>query len=302
MDKRFDEFIDVKKPFGKIFICGLEGYGKTLLLSAIAVKCMLNGLNDCFKSHEIVDRYNTYGYNFSKNYEHLVFCAFIGINCSGTHIPDRISYDFDPFHFALYCEDYETDIYPPYSHLFVPEAQRVWPSYKAEQIRAEVLGKMETGRQAKFDLVFDAQRLMMVAKPIRDLCNRIIFLEEKVEEIKDVKGVCIGHRLHIVEFKSNREAENFVNNPNSKFGEHYTLRIDKCMYDNFMSSYFEYMSLIGREEQDFRIVEHKEIETIEDIENMTSILMPEGFLVSKNRKAKKEEIEIPVDDELDFEF
>ncbi len=298
MEKTFKEFIDVSKPIGKIFICGLEGFGKTLLLSTIAVQCMLNGMNDCFKSFDVVDRYNNYGFKFTKNYDHVVFVAFIGINCAGTAIPDRVSYDFDPFHFALFCDDYDTDIYPPYSRLFVPEGQRVWPSYKAEQIRSEVYGNMETGRQAKFDLVFDAQRLMMVAKPIRDLCNRIIILEKKIEEIKDMSGKCVGHRLYIVEFGSNKEAEQFVNNPNCKLGEHYTLRIDKCMYENFLSEYFEFMHLIGREEQDFRIVQHKEIETIEDINNMTSILMPEGYLVnSKTKKKKVENDDIPVEDE-----
>ena len=169
----FDEFINVDKPFGKILITGLEGYGKTLLLSAIAVKVMLNGMNDCFKSYDVVKRYNDLGFNFSTDYEHLCFVAFLEINCAGTDIPGRVSYDFDPFHFGLFCEDFDTDIYPPYASLFVPECQRVWPSYKAEQIRPEVYGNMETGRQAKFNLVMDCQRLMMVAKPVRDLCNRL---------------------------------------------------------------------------------------------------------------------------------
>lgn len=291
MDKSFKDFIDVNKLFGKIFIVGLEGFGKTLLLSAIAVEVMKNGLQDCFKSWDVVDKYNRLGYNFTKDYEHLCFVAFLEINCSGTNFPDRVSYDFDPFRFALYCDDYDTDIYPPYSSLFVPECQRVWPSYKAENIRPEVFAKMETGRQAKFNLVMDAQRLMMVAKPIRDLCNRIIVLTKKVEEIKDNKGVVIGHRLYINEFSSNKDAENFVNNGVLKNCESYTLRIDKCMYENFLSEYFEFMHLIGRENQDFRIVKHEPLETIEDIDNMTSVLMPEGYLISKSIKNKKVEIE-----------
>ncbi len=296
----FDEFIDVTKPLGKILICGLEGFGKTLLLSTIAVKTMLNGLFDCYKSWDTVDRYNRMGFNFTKDYEHLCFVAFICINCLGTEIPLRKSYDFDPFHFGLFCEDFDTDIYPPYAHLFVPESQRVWPSYKAEQIRPEVYGNMETGRQAKFDLVMDAQRLMMVAKPIRDLCGRIIILEKKVEEIKDIHGTVIGHRLYVIEFNSNKEAERFVNDSKVGTGKRYILKINKCMYENFLSEYFEYMHLIGRENQDFRIVPHKEIESIEDINSMTSTLAPDNYYISKNKKSvKKEEI---IEDIPDFDF
>ena len=287
-EKSFDEFIDVSKQFGKMLIIGLEGFGKTLLLSAIAVKVMLNGLNDCYKSYDVVDRYNNLGFNFSKDYEHLCFVAFIEINCKGTDLPSRVSYDFDPFHFALFCDDYETDIYPPYASLFVPECQRVWPSYKAEQIRPEVYGNMETGRQAKFNLVMDAQRLMMVAKPVRDLCNRIIRLDKKCEEIKNSKGEVVGHRLYIIEFNSNADAESYVNNGVKKNCEEYILRIDRCHYENFLSEYFEFMHLIGREEQDFRVVSHKEIESVEDINEMTSILMPEGYLVSKYKKKDKQ--------------
>ena len=298
----FDEFINVNQQFGKILICGLEGFGKTLLLSAIAVKVMLNGLNDTIKSYEKVDQYNQLGFNFSKNYEHLCFTAFIEINCSGTNIPDRVSYDFDPFHFALHCDDgYYTDLYPPYSSLFVPECQRVWPSYKAEQIRPEVYGKMETGRQSKFNLVCDAQRLMMVAKPIRDLFNRILILENKVEEIKDMKGNVIGHKLFIIEFSSNADAEKFVNNRQEHNAKRYLLIINKCMYANFLSDYFEFMSLIGAEDKDYRIIPHIKIENIDNINSMTSILMPEGFLldkkVSKSNLNKNE-----VDKTEDFGF
>lgn len=296
----FDDFINVDKLFGKILICGLEGFGKTLLLSAIAVKVMLNGLNDTFRSYEKVDEYNKLGFNFSKNYEHLCFSAFIEINCAGTNIPDRVSYDFDPFHFGLFCSDgYETDIYPPYSSLFVPECQRVWPSYKAEQIRPEVYGKMETGRQSKFNLICDAQRLMMVAKPIRDLFNRIIILENKVEEIKDLKGNVVGHKLHILEFSSNADAEKYVNNRQERNLNRYILKINKCMYENFLTDYFEFMSLIGRESQDFRIVEHKKVDSIDDINSMTSILMPDDYLVSNKKKIKEESV---VNDNINIDY
>lgn len=293
-----DEFIDVSKPFGKMLITGLEGFGKTLLLSAIAVKVMLNGLNDCFKSYEVVERYNRLGFNFSTDYEHLCFVAFIEINCAGTEIPARVSYDFDPFHFGLYCEDFDTDIYPPYASLFVPECQRVWPSYKAEQIRPEVYGNMETGRQAKFNLVMDAQRLMMVAKPVRDLCNRIIRLEKKCEEIKNAKGEVIGHRLFVIEFNSNADAESYVNNKIKKDCKEYILEIDRCHYENFLSEYFEFMHLIGRENQDFRIVPHKAIESIEDINEMTSILMPDNYLITKNKKKEVKQVEEPEEELL----
>ena len=298
----FNEFIDINDAFGKILIIGLEGFGKTLLLSYIAVEAMLNGRNDCFKSWQVVDRYNKLGFRFSKNYEHLCFTAFITVNCKGTNIPGRKSYDFDPFHFGLYCEDFDTYLYPPYAHLFVPECQRVWPSYKSEYIRAEVYGKMETGRQSKFDLIADAQRLMMIAKPIRDLFGRILILKSKVKHIKNNKGVVIGHLLHIIEFNSNASAESYVNNGQNKDGREYYLKLDRCIFNNYLSDYFEFMSLIGREKQDFRIVEHLDIRSIVDINKMSSILMPEDYLVPRFKKKDKSSIGTDsVDDDIDVD-
>lgn len=38
MEKTFEEFITIEERIGKMLICGLEGYGKILLLSYLAVE------------------------------------------------------------------------------------------------------------------------------------------------------------------------------------------------------------------------------------------------------------------------
>ncbi|MBQ8430598.1 MAG: hypothetical protein IJX26_01470, partial [Clostridia bacterium] len=143
----FKDFIVISKRLGKILICGLEGYGKTLLLSYIAVEKMIIGESECWTSYEKVDEYNSLGYNFSKDYEHLVFVAFMTINCSETQISDRTSYSCDPYHIGLFMEDWNTDLYPPGANIFIPEIQRVYNSYNAERIRPEIYGYWETSRQ-----------------------------------------------------------------------------------------------------------------------------------------------------------
>lgn len=71
------------------------------------------------------------------------------------------------------------------------------------------------------------------------------------------------------------------------------------MYENFLTDYFEFMSLIGRESQDFRIVEHKKVDSIDDINSMTSILMPDDYLVSNKKKIKEESV---VNDNINIDY
>ena len=114
---KFKDFINYEKRIGKMIITGVEGSGKTMLLTRIGVGKMLHGQQDCWKSYDVVDEYNAMGFNFSKNYEHLAF-SNIDMNCAGTYIPDRKVYRCSPYRIGLFDEDFETIPYPPYS-LFV---------------------------------------------------------------------------------------------------------------------------------------------------------------------------------------
>lgn len=295
MEKKFEEFINIHDRIGKMLICGLEGYGKTLLLSYIAVEKMLIGQEECWKSYDVIDKYNELGYNFSKNFEHLVFIAFISVNCSGTDIPTRISYDLDPFRMGLYSEDFDTDLYPPYANLFIPEAQTVFDSHKQNQMRSEFFRYFETSRQARISLILDCQRPILIAKNVRDLINRFIVLTKPVEHLKDVKGEVVGHKLFVLEFKSNIALERWLTNGKTDDCEEYELILNRKMYDNYDSYFFEFLHLKGRENQDFRIVVTDPVKTVDDVENLQDMTAPEGFHSNINKRNEEEK---SIDDTL----
>lgn len=299
MEKTFEEFLKIDERIGKMLICGLEGYGKTLLLSYIAVEKMLIGQQECWKSWEIIDKYNALGYDFSKDFEHLVFVAFIEVNCQGTDMPTRKSYDLDPFRIGLYDENYDTDIYPPYANLFIPEAQTVFNSYKQNSMRPEFFRFFETSRQARLSLILDCQRPILIAKNVRDLINRFIILTKPVEHLKNNKGEVIGHKLFILEFHSNLGLEAWVKTGKKTDFEEYELILNRCMFNNYDSYFFEYLHLQGRENQDFRIIEKESISSIDDVENIASMTAPDGFYKTSSKKTEE-----PPDtcEEYDYDF
>lgn len=300
-EKQFSEFIKVNDRFGKILICGLEGFGKTLLLSYMAVEKMLIGEQECWKSWEKVDKYNALGYNFSKNYEHLVFVAFMTINCSATHIPDRTSYACDPYRIGLYMEDWDTDLYPPGATIFIPEIQRVYNSYNSERIRPRIYGYWETSRQYGVSLVGDCQRYMMVAKPLRDLINRFIVLTKEITHVKDIKGNVIGHKLYVLEFNSNKDIELWGSTGRKDNAKEYVLYLPRLTFGNYDSYYFEYSHLKGRYNQDFYIDKYPDITSIDDVEYIDDTEVPEGFLLSK-KTTKKEVVEEASQQDNYYEF
>lgn len=286
----FEQFLNVNERIGKMMICGLEGAGKTLLSAAIAVYKMLHGMEDCWESYRKIDEYNSLGYNFSKNFEHLVFANF-GINCSGTKIPSFESYRLNPFRIGLYSEDYQTDFFPPGATFFITEAHRPFNAYMWDYVRPEVSAFWETSRQASMNLVIDTNRPRQVVNTIRELCNRLLFLEKPVENI--MKGnVCIGHRLFILEFFSWQALDDYLKTGRRNNFREYILRLDKCFHENYDSFLCRMMHLKRRMESDFSVEHFIKICNVSDVENFSDdfgFYVPPGYFRKKSSEVKQRE-------------
>lgn len=294
---KFKDFIDYDKRIGKIIISGLEGSGKTLLLTTIAVGKMLHGLQDCWKSYDLVDCYNELGYNFTKNYEHLCFANF-DINCSGTCIPDRKVYRCNPFRLGLFDPFFETNLYPPYSLFCISEAYNVFNAYLYNRFRDGFKGFIKTSRQSKFDFVLDTQYFGDICTIFRRITNRFIYLNDNVEEIKNGDGVVIGHKFHVTEWRNNRDVEVFESSGKKQNCEDYVLIVDKCFYENFDTDYCRYLALMGRQFQDYLIEHFPAIKTVDDVENLCAnfgLLPEEGFFVSFGKSNK---VKVNIDNDL----
>ena len=287
MQKKFNEFINYNKRIGKIIISGDEGFGKTLLLVRIAIGKMLNGLFDCQKSWDIVDDYNKYGFHFSKNYSHLLFSNF-PINTVNTEIPNRKNYVVNPFRIGYYDENYPTDLLPPFALMCITEGKLYFDSYEWDKFPMRYVGYIKTMRQAYLDLVVDTQYFGDICTPLRRITNRFIYLKKECEEIKDLEGNVIGHKLFVIEWKNNRDVDLFERTSKKVNCEEYELIIDMCVYDNYDSHFCKFLHLMGREDQDFRIEHFPEIKSVEDINNFAlefGYQMPDGFLKT-NKKEK----------------
>lgn len=285
----FDKFMDLSKRQGKVLICGEEGAGKTLLSTYIGIQKMLRGLQDCWKSYQQVDEYNALGYNFSKNYEHLVFSNY-DINCFGTRIPSFRSYVLDPFRVGLFCSEYETDLLPPYAFLTVTEAQIAFNSHKWASIRPEVRRFWETSRQADIELIADTNQPNLVYDGVRKLFNRVIYLYQNVVEILDRDKIVVGHKLFIKEFRNYKLLEKYseTNNENLVL-KTYELILRKCVYKNYDSKQCRYIHLKGRKDQDYRIEHFPEIESIEDVENFAKTfgaVAPDDYYLNSKANSK----------------
>lgn len=299
MDLHFKDFINYDKRIGKMLIVGLEGTGKTLLLSRIAIGKMLHGFEDCVKSYGQTDYYNSLGMHLSKNYQHCCFSNF-DIKCVNTIIPDRKSYVVDPFRLGFFREDYETDFYPPESLFCITEGFNYFNAYMYNKFHPTFIGYLKTGRQARIDMCADSQEFGDFCTKFRQICSRFIYLEKETEPIFDAKGILVNHRLFVVEWKNYRDVNVFLKNGTRQNCKTYELLLDMPCWGSYDTEFCKYLHLKGRERQDYRIEHHPEIRSIDDIESASVINFtpPAGFLSAttnvKNRK--NEDLEEDLDE------
>lgn len=286
MEKQFDDFIDYTKRIGKMLIFGVEGSGKTLLLVAIAIGKMMHGWEDCVKSYEQVDYYNSLGLHFSKNYDHLCF-ANLDIKCLGTTIPDRRSYIVDPFRLGFYRDEYDTDILPPEALVCITEGFNYFNAYMYDKFHPTFISFLKTLRQARMDMVCDSQELGDFCTKFRHICNRFIFLEKKTEPIFNIKGEIVGHKLFVVEWNNYRDVDVFESSAKRQNCKEYTLILNTVIYGCYDTEFCKFLHLKGREQQDFKIEHFPDVKSIDDIENSNCINFtpPTGFL-SNSQKQK----------------
>lgn len=298
MEIHFKDFIDYNKRIGKLLIFGVEGSGKTLLLTQIAIGKMLHGFEDCLKSYEQTDYYNSLGMHLDKNYEHCCFSNF-DIKCLNTYMPDRRSYVCDPFKLGFFRDDYETDFYPPETLFVITEGFNYFNAYMYDKYHPTFISYLKTSRQAKIDWAVDSQELGDFCTKFRRICNRFIYLEKKTEEIKNIKGEVVGHKLFVVEWNAYRDVAVFEKTTKKQNCKEYTLILDQSIYGCYDTEFCKYLHIKGRENQKYHIEHHPEIKSIADIENnnVINFTPPPGFLLSSS-KSKKQSRNDDFDDDI----
>lgn len=186
-------------------ICGVPGAGKTSLMAYYAVKVLQNDLLNYISCKRNLKRLNSTGFNYDlPPQRHLCY----------SDNPIRISrsccsYDLDGFAIGLPNLFFATRLLPPYSTIFLDEAQRYYDSRMSKYLREDVYHWYQLHRHNDYNVYLICQRPANIDVNIRALAERVIVLD-KCETKEDDYGYVSQITWHGREFSSADVAENYL--------------------------------------------------------------------------------------------
>ena len=157
-------------------IVGKPGAGKTVFATNILVNKMFDSFDDlCALKYE-VRRLKSGGFNYIQEQplqRHLCYSDF------AVHVNKRFqSYYINGFNIALPNPYFETTFIPPYSTIFLDEAQRYYDSRNSKSLRSEVYNFYQLHRQNHYNIYLICQRLANIDLNIRCLADKIIVIDD----------------------------------------------------------------------------------------------------------------------------
>ena len=157
-----------------IFITGIPGAGKTSYLSKLAIEYMQNGYANYYScKREFNDLNNTGCALELPPQKHLVYSDI------PIHYGKRLqTYDLNGFRIGLRSPLFPNpQFFPPYSTLFVDEAQRYYDSRISKYLRKEVYSWYQFHRHMDYDIYLACQRLGNIDINIRTIAERFLVME-----------------------------------------------------------------------------------------------------------------------------
>lgn len=185
-------------------ICGIPGAGKTSYMAYLATQHMLDP-SSFFQYKKELKVLNNSGFSLAiPPQKHMCFCD------TAIHYGRRLAtYDIDGFKIGLYNNFFDTVFIPPYSTIFLDEAQRYYDSRMSKYLRDDVYRWYQLHRHNDYNVYLVAQRPNNIDVNIRALVQQVLFIEEtKVEtnEYGVVTKVIWKGRI----FNSADSAENYL--------------------------------------------------------------------------------------------
>ena len=229
---------------------GLPGTGKTLYLVYKACMLMQQTIYEVYDTYDEIDKLNENGFNFSKNFEHLIASNFDidSINCE---VSDLRTYKVNPYRLGMPSKNFKTDVYPFGFQFIVTECQNYWPSDMWQYLRPEVKTFWQTKRHGDYDFILDCQSPMDLAKPVRILVDT--FYEHTNLKHIYKNNVCVGHEFYLNKIVGNSKLEQYLKTGNEDLCEKIVETVDTCFFENYDSYFCRMLHINGREKQDFKI-------------------------------------------------
>ncbi len=197
-------------------IVGKPGVGKTVYTTNIVVNKMMNSFEDYHCLKREIKHLKLGGFTMLdlSPQRHLCYTDFnVKINKKFQ------SYYIDGYKIGLPNPYFETQFIPPYSTIFLDEAQRYYDSRNSKLLRPEVYNWFQLHRQNHYNIYLVCQRLGNIDVNIRALADKIIVIEE-LKTKTDEYGRVIKFIWKTKEFES------------PDMAEEYCLKKDKDEYKN----------------------------------------------------------------------
>ncbi len=213
-------------------ICGLPGAGKSTYLAKIAIECMINGRVDFLSCKREFIQLNSTGFNLDlAPQKHLVFCD------TPIHFGRKLkTYYIDGFSIGLDNPFFDTTFIPPYSHIFLDEAQRYYDSRMSRYLRDDVYHWYQLHRHNDYNVYLACQRLANIDLNIRGIAERFLVMD-KVEFTKNEYGIITKSKWHMTEFASCEIAEKYQTSNDNKDLAKYGKKITDSFDFNILSCY-----------------------------------------------------------------
>lgn len=217
-------------------ITGVPGAGKTSYLCYLLVQRMVeNGLEDYYNSTREINELNDGGFKqlSPPPFKHLCYSDFkVKVNSRFE------SYYIDGFQIGMPNPFFETAFIPPYSIIYLDEAQRYYNSRMSKYLREEVYMFYQFHRHNHYNIFMACQRLGNIDINIRGIAERILVID-KIDLKENDWGMVTKITWTIREFNSCDTAESYMlareRKDNVDLGKVFTETTDLCIFDYYDS-------------------------------------------------------------------
>ena len=263
-------------------IVGVPGAGKTAKLTHFIYEKIINDSFVDYRScKKELERMNAGGFSNLElpPQKHLCYCDY----------PVKISRKFstyyvDGFSIGMPNPFFKTTLFPPYSTIFLDEAQRYYNSRMSRYLREEVYLWYQLHRHNHYNVFMVCKRLANIDVNIRSLAERIIVCDKidcKENDWGFVSSIIWTGRL----FNSCDSAETYClakeSGNNCEMGQPYEDKTDVCVFDFYDSHGNKPMFYNGIYKQGFDYYTDEgyqfTLDSFVEFNNMHYYVAPKGF-------------------------
>lgn len=196
-------------------ICGDPGAGKTALMTYFALD-FLHYDTDYTSCLSKIENFNARGFTLSTP-KHLVFTDW-KVTCNPKANDEVQSYFCNGFYLGMPNNQHPTMFLPPYSKVFLSEAQRYYNSRNYASLSDFVSQLYEQHRHWGMQIFLDCQRSTLIDLNIRGIAARILYVEKLLHDI-DCYGRIVSSTWKCRQFDSIYDFDNYLQSSNRDLGK-----------------------------------------------------------------------------------